>query len=77
MSGISVVFVKDLAERAVMTFIEAWLGAWLVLQDQRLDDLFDPKTLGVGVAAAVASVVKSLAARNVGDAESASLSPDV
>lgn len=77
MANVSVVFVKDLAERAVMTFAEAWLGAWLVLQDQRLDDLFDPKTLGVGLAAAVASVVKSLAARNVGEPESASLVPEV
>lgn len=77
MANVSLVFVKDLAERALSTFVQAWLGAWLVLQDQRLDDLFDPKTLGVGLAAAVASVVKSLAARNVGDPESASLAPEV
>lgn len=77
MSNVSLVFVKDLAERAVVTFLQAWLGAWLVLQDQRLDDLFDPKTLGVGVAAAVGSVIKSLAARRIGDEESASLVPEV
>jgi Putative lactococcus lactis phage r1t holin len=74
---VSVTFIKDLSERAVVTFLQAWMGAWLVLQDQRLEDLFDPKTLGVGVAAAIASVVKSLAARRIGDEESASLAPDV
>ena len=73
----SIIFIKDLSERAVMTFLQAWLGAWLVLQDQRLEDLFDPKTLGVGVAAAVASIVKSLAASQVGDPDSASLAPEV
>lgn len=77
MSDITITYVKDVAERAVVTFFQAWLGAWLILQDQRIDDLFDPKTLGVGVAAAVASIVKSLAARQVGDPESASLVPEV
>lgn len=77
MSSISVVFVKDLTERAVVTFLQGWLGAWLVLQDQRLDLLFDPATIGVGLAAAVASVVKSLGARQIGDPESASLAPEV
>ena len=32
MSSISVVFVKDLVERVVVTFVEGWVGAWLVIQ---------------------------------------------
>lgn len=77
MSDVTVTYVKDVAERAIRTFLQGWLGAWLVLQDQRLDDLFDPKTLMVGVVAAVGSILASLSARKVGDPESASLSPDV
>lgn len=71
------IFVKDLAERVVVTFLEAWLAAWLVIADHELEQLFDSDTLMVGVAAAVAALVKALAARKVGDEESASLAPDV
>jgi len=74
---VSIIFIKDLTERAIKTFFQAWLSAWLLLQDQRLEDLFDPKTLGVGVAAAAASIVASLGSRQVGDPDSASLAPEV
>lgn len=77
MSNVSMVFVKDLAERVVVTFLEAWVGAWLLLADRQLDQLFDPKLLGAAGTAAALSFLKGLGARQVGDEESASLSPDV
>lgn len=73
----STVFVKDLAERVVLTFVEAWVGAWLLLADRQLDNLFDPKLLGAAATAAGLALLKGLGARRVGDDESASLSPDV
>jgi hypothetical protein len=75
--NLSTVFIKDLAERVVVTFIEGWIGAWLVIQDRELDQLFDPKTLGVGVAAAALAFAKALGASKVGDPDSASLAPEV
>ena len=71
------VFVQDLAERVVVTFIEAWLGAWLLLAERELDQLFEPKLLGAAATAAGLALLKGLGARKVGDEESASLSPDV
>jgi hypothetical protein len=76
-ANISMVFVKDLAERVVVTFLEAWVGAWLLLVDHQVDQLFDPKLLGAAVAAAGLALLKGLGARQVGAPESASLSPDV
>lgn len=73
----SVEFVKDAAERVVVTFIEAWIGAWLLLADRELDQLFEPKLLGAAATAAGLALLKALGARKVGDPESASLSPDV
>lgn len=77
MSNVSVVYVKDLAERVVVTFLEAWAGAWLLLADRRLDQLFEPKLLGAAGTAAALSLLKGLAARRVGDEESASLVAEV
>jgi hypothetical protein len=74
---VSVKFIKDLAERTILTFLEAWLGAWVVLAEHDLDDLFDGKLLGAAGVAAVAAAVKALGARQVGDPESASLAPEV
>lgn len=73
----SVVLVKDIAERAVLTFLETWLGAWLVIQDHEIDQLFDSKLLGAAVIAAVLAVAKGIGASKVGEPQSASLSPDV
>jgi hypothetical protein len=70
-------WIKDTAERCVFTFLEAWPAAWLLLADAKASNLFDPKVLNVGLVAAVAAFVKAVAARNVGDPESASLVPEV
>lgn len=66
-------WVKDTAERVLVTFLEAWLAGWLVLTEKGLDTLFTEESLLVGLVAAVAALVKALAARQTGDSESASL----
>lgn len=66
-------WVKDTAERVIVTFLEAWLGAWVVVEGTTVDELFDSTVLMVGVAAAVAALLKALAATRAGNPESASL----
>lgn len=73
----SITLVKDIAERVVVTFLQAWLGAWLVVENATLDQLFEPDMLMVGVVAAVASLLKGLGATQVNRPDSASLAPDV
>lgn len=63
----------DAAERAGMTFLQAWLAAWVAIEDVSADQLFDGKILTVGLIAAVLSILKSLAARQTGDKDNASL----
>lgn len=58
-------FLLDLTERAVSTFVQAF--AAVIVAQQRLDSL----ALKAAAAAGVLSVAKGLAARGVGDRESA------
>ena len=64
---------KDTAERVLTTFVQAWLGAWIVIEEVTVDKLFDQTILSVGLVAAAGSLIKALAARQVGNPESASL----
>lgn len=73
----SVTFIRDLAERTVVTFLEAWIGAWLLLANHDLDNLFDGKLIGAAATAAGLALIKGLGARQIGQPESASLVPDV
>lgn len=63
----------DMAERVVVTFLQAWLGAWIVLEDVTLSQLLDNTVLTIGVVAAVGSFLKALAASQIGREDSASL----
>lgn len=65
-------WLRQTAERAVRTFLQAWLGAWLVIESVTLEQLFDTDIVTVGVVAAVGSVLCSLGAKRIGDADSAS-----
>lgn len=65
----SVKFIKDALERAVSTAAQALLGAGIVLDGS----FFSSNNLKVAAAAAVASVLKSIVATQVGDKESAGL----
>lgn len=70
------VYVKDVFERAVTTFVQFLVGILAVDGVTPFNVDWKAAALGAG-AAAVASVVKSLAAKFVGNNESASLSPSV
>ena len=63
------VFVRDAAERAVLTFVQAFAAALVALETGSLE------TAVMAGLAAVSSLLKSIIARSVGDPESASLDP--
>lgn len=67
----------DTVERVLVTFLEAWLGAWVAFSDKSFELLWDGKVLLVGLTAAILSLLKCLAALNIGRTDSASLSPKV
>jgi len=58
-------FLKDTVERAVKTFIQAYLGAWVVA-GSNFDALTDMDNVKVGVVAVAASVAMAMGLRNVG-----------
>lgn len=71
-------FWRDAVERAIATAAQAGIG--LLIVDGVTVGLLDvgwPGGLSVIGSAALASVLKSLVASNIGDPESASLSPSV
>jgi hypothetical protein len=68
------VYWKDLAERVVSTYLQAFLGS--VVVTEMTDKSMWLAAVSAGVAAA-ASLVKGLAAGHVGLRDSASLSKDV
>lgn len=61
------VFVRDVAERAISTFVQAF--AAVIVARQTVDML----ALKAALVAGALSVAKAFAARNVGDPESASV----
>lgn len=62
-------FTKDLAERVVVTFVQAFLG---VIAVSGLNAI-SAKTAGIAGVAAVLSLVKGLIAKRIGDPGTASL----
>lgn len=67
-------YVKDLVERVLVTFVQGGLGSFVVTEMS--DKSMWMAVLGGGVAA-VASLLKGLVAKGVGNGGSASLSGDV
>lgn len=63
----SVDFIKQVAERSIMTFIQAFAGVFVVTDLSSAD-----QAVAAGLAA-VLSVIKSLIATKIGNPESASL----
>lgn len=61
-------FWKDAAERVLSTFAQSYAASVVVF-----GGIFDVKALEVAIGAAVLSLFKSIAATQVGDKESASL----
>ncbi len=73
-------YVRDLAERVVSTFVQAFLGAlvagnWFDISHIR--DLSIVQTAGVAGLVAVLAVIKGVVARFVGSPDSASAVPGV
>lgn len=78
-------WLRDTTERVAVTFVQAWLGAWLAIAGALdLDDLstelqgpvgnlFAEGYLLAGLVGAVAALLKCLAATRFGSRESASL----
>lgn len=60
---------RDVAERAVMTFVQAFLGAFVVT------DLSTARTAALAGAAAALAVIKGFVASRVGEAGTAALLP--
>lgn len=67
----------DTIERLIVTFVEAWLSAWLVLDHSDFNNFFSHDVLLIGFVAMIASLIKCLVALNIGSTQSASLSPKV
>lgn len=70
-------YFKDLAERVVMTFVQAFIGAAVITDTADLTDHTMWTSAGMAGIAAVVSLVKGLVARHRGLEDSASLSKDV
>lgn len=68
------IFLVDLAERAIATYVEAFLGLLIV---SGVTDLSTLRTAAVAAVPAGLSVVKAGLARLIGDRESASMSPEI
>jgi hypothetical protein len=58
-------FIKDAAERAVKTFVQAYLGVWMATGAD-FDGLADSSHLKAGVVAVLLSVAMSMGLKNVG-----------
>ena len=58
-------FIKDIAERAVKTFVQAYLAAWVVAGSD-FDALTDVANVKIGVVAVAASIAMSMGLKNVG-----------
>jgi heme A synthase len=64
-------FWVDMIERVVMTFLQAFAGAWIVRQS------FDKDTLLISLTAGAVSLAKCILAANIGNRDSASAAPTV
>jgi hypothetical protein len=62
---VSARFVKELAERAARTFIQAYLSIWMV-SGTDFDSLFQKENWQAGIVAVALSVGMSLGLKNVG-----------
>jgi hypothetical protein len=58
-------FIVDTAERAVKTFVQAYLGAWVVA-GSNFDALTDMANVKIGVVAVAASIAMAMGLKNVG-----------
>lgn len=67
--------VTDIAERALMTFVQAFLSVWIVSDWADLGDVDLVKKAAVAGLAALLAVLKGAVASRIGDRNSAALYP--
>lgn len=67
--------VTDIAERALMTFVQAFLSVWIVSDWADLGDVDLAKKAAVAGLAAALAVLKGAVASRIGDKSSAALYP--
>jgi len=67
--------VVDVAERAALTFVQAFLSVWVVSSWADLTDVGLAQRAAVAGIAAALAVIKGFAASRVGDPDTASLLP--
>lgn len=65
-------YFKDLLERCAWTFVQAFLGAYAVTGGRKAAE-----SAAIAGVAAVLSVVKGVAAKRIGDSDSASTVPSI
>ncbi|OLE27963.1 MAG: hypothetical protein AUG44_08725 [Actinobacteria bacterium 13_1_20CM_3_71_11] len=70
------VYVKDLLERVMTSFIAGFVGA-VGLDVTSITDLGWKAWLIAGAGAGIVSVVKGVLAKGVGDSQSASMAPSI
>lgn len=68
-------FLADTAERAVKTFVQAFVGYWLMFNDAQADTAFTWNNLKAALTIAALSVLTSLASKFRGNPDSASVLP--
>ena len=61
----SSIFIKDTAERAARTFMQAYLGAWIATGAD-FDGLTDTANLKIGVTAVALSIAMAMGLKKVG-----------
>jgi hypothetical protein len=64
-SKMSSTFIKDTAERAARTFMQAYLGAWIATGAD-YDGLVDTANLKIGVTAVALSIAMAMGLKKVG-----------
>lgn len=65
----SMKWLRDSAERMIRTFIQAWISAWLVVEDKTLSNLFSEKPLVVGLVAMLGALLFAMGGAQTGDPE--------
>jgi hypothetical protein len=67
----------DMLERAIWTFIQAFLAVWVMFFDANADQFFNAETAKAALVAGAVAVAKALMASRIGNGNSASTAPSV
>ncbi len=68
-------FIYDLLERAAKTFVQAYLGVWLIVYNADSDQAFQWENVRVGLVAGAVALATSFVGKGIGNSESGSWLP--